>query len=254
MDPSIVAAKYRSEPRVLVCGKEFAAFRVLSKGDSSLHGMGGRAMGIDFEKQVRDMQQGRQPTLPAENPGSSTPFPHPEPEDPAAVHFPLRVLMLGAYVIAIAGLVVWIVYSAVTGALEFSLMPVYAGGAGILALMGLLPMSLTLDSRGIHQSHFLGLWERTIPWNDVRFYWRTTREELRLAGLLAFQSRNLRHQKHDHEEVVYVGSKSSKRYLLHTAVHRERERFILELERRGAHPKGYEEWESFMESRGVPVS
>lgn len=180
-------------------------------------------------------------------------MPRSQPEDPAAGHFPLRVWARGAYILCIAGLVGWILKAAVTGELDATLMPVYAGGAGILGLLGLLPMSLTLDSRGIHQSHFLGLWQRTILWNDVHFYWRTTRKELRRAGLLAFQSRNMRHQKYDHEEVVYIGSKSSKRYFLHLAVHRDRERFVTELEQRGAHPKGYEGWESFMESRGVPI-
>ncbi len=210
-------------------------------------------MGVDYEKQIREMQQGVPPQVRLDGEELHTSSASEEPDDPTAVHFPLQLWILAIHVGGVFGFAGWIVYSAYLGRLDQSLAPVYFGGAGMLFLLGLLPSSLTIDSTGVHQSFFLGLWMRSIAWSDVSFYWRTTRRELRQAGLLRFQSRNASRQKNDHEQVVYVGSKSGKLYLLHTAVHSGRERFVSELDKRGAHPKGYEGWESFMEARGVPV-
>lgn len=210
-------------------------------------------MGIDFEKQIREMQQGRQPVVRTQQQPGPGQAPSSGDKDPTAVHFPLKVWMLTIHVLVICGLVGWIVYAAINGFLDHTLMPVFMGGGGILFMMGMLPMSLTLDSRGIHQSYFLGLWTRSIPLNDIRFYWKTTRGELRKSGILGNWNRHNKRNKNDNEEVVYVGSKSSRTYLLHTATHTNREGFIAELEKRGVQPKGYEGWEAFMESRGVPV-
>lgn len=210
-------------------------------------------MGIDFEKQIRDMQQGATPQIRIQHKDGAPPSAPEQVEDPTAVHFRLKIWMLLFYVAGILGLAGWIIQSAIVGRLDISLAPVYFGGAGILFLLGLLPASITMDSRGIYQSHFLGLWEYRIPWNDVSFYWNTTRGELRKAGLLRFRSSRVARQKDDWEEVVYVGSKSGKRYLLHTIAHSGRARFVEEIEKRGVHPKGYQGWETFMESRGVPV-
>ncbi len=210
-------------------------------------------MEIDFEKQIREMQQGATPQIRVQQENGAPPSAPEQVEDPTAVHFRLKISMLIVYVVGILGLSWWIIQSAMVGRLDVSLAPVYFGGAGILFLLGLLPMSITMDSRGIYQSHFLGLWEYRIPWNDVSFYWNTTRGELRKAGLLRFRSSRPPRQKDDWEEVVYVGSKSGKRYLLHTIGHSGRARFVEEIEKRGVHPKGYQGWENFMESRGVQL-
>jgi hypothetical protein len=210
-------------------------------------------MSFDFEKQIREMQKASSPVARDTGQLPPTPVAVEESSDPTAVHFPLQLWVLAIHILGVLGFGGWILYAAYIGTLDQSLSPVFMGGAGMLFLLGLLPSSLTVDRAGVHQSHFLGLWIRTIPFSDVSFYWRTTRGELRKAGLLRFQSKRAGRQKNDHEEVVYVGSKSSRMYLLHSPVHSRRESFIAELEKRGAHPKGYEGWEAFMAARGVPV-
>jgi hypothetical protein len=225
-------------------------------------------MAYDFEKQIREMQQGKTPTgqavpleaglpRPAVSAGASgRPAPVPvavETDDPDAVEFPMRWWATGFHIMGILGCLGWIVYAAIEGMLDQSLVPVYAGGAGILMFLAQLPGSLRIDRHGVHQFYFLGLWQRSIPLNDISFYWQTTRGELRRARLLRFEWARRRQHGDGLEPVVYVGSKTSRRYLLHSRIHQRPSEFARQLFDRGIPPKGYEGWESFMAARGVNV-
>lgn len=219
-------------------------------------------MAYDFERQIREMQQGKAIPVPAELPAERPAIPSAEPQiavaitdqqDPDAVDFPMHWWGVAGFILAILGIIGWIIHSAIAGRLDQSLLPVYLGGAGILFLLAKLPNSLRIDRHGVHQVYFLGLWQRTLPISDVAYYWQTTRRELRQAGLLRFEWRQRRQQGDAYEPVVFVASKSSRRYLMHTSIHQRASDFAKQLHDRGIAPKGYEGWESFMAARGVTV-
>lgn len=200
-------------------------------------------MAIDFRKQIEETQRGHTPEPRAEK----------EPTDPTAVSFPMQWWMLALAPVVLGSQVYFFVQVPILGDPSRELIPVLIGAASILAILCWLPNSLRIDSRGVHQVHFLGLWERTIEARDIRCFRAATRGELRRAGWLRFQLTWKMPQRGDSERVVWVGSKSSRRYLLHGMIHRGRERFMKEMHDRGYPEHGYEGWEAFMEDRGIPV-
>lgn len=178
----------------------------------------------------------------------------PDREDRNVVIFPMHWWALLSVLATLAATG----YMAVQYTLSLSggdtLLGILVGGLILLASLCWLPNSLRIDQLGVHQVHFLGLWERSIASNNVRSFRVATRGDLRREGLLRFQVRWNMRQRGDGEEVVWVGAKSGKRYLLHSAFHGRRSRFIRELQDRGYPEYGYENWEDFMEKRGVPVA
>ena len=216
-------------------------------------------MAYDYEKFIREMQKAGpaqvrdEPEPPKEARGWEEAHEQPRNDDATAVCFPLRWWVLGAYIAAALAVVGWLIFLTFTAGQADPTYTIVGAGIILIGMLGALPASLTIDSRGIHQHFFLGLWERSIATSDIRSSRQATRGDLRRDGLLFLQSSTARHQKGDYLPVIWVGSKTSRRYFLHTSQHSNASGFIRELERRGVQPHGYEGWETFMEARGVPV-
>lgn len=203
-------------------------------------------MAIDFREQAE--QLARQQKVPTPVPGSTESV-----ADPTARSFGMTWWGLLVAILAIGFMLVSIGMAMVGPNDGRQAATVVIRGIGLLFLLGWLPNSLCIDREGVHQVHFLGLWRRTIPANDVRSFRRATRGELRKEGAFRWQPRWAWRQRGDGEEVVWVGSKTSNRHILHTSFHRDRAGFMKELHDRGYALHGYEGWEQFMEDRGVPV-
>jgi hypothetical protein len=176
-------------------------------------------------------------------------------KDATAVTFPYSFWVRLVMYSAVAGAFGFVAHIAFTGDPARDLGKILIGCAGVLAAMGLLPGSIVLDERGIHQVYCMGLYEYTIAWNAILSYRQTTRAELRREGKLKFSWGPLRYHRNrheEHEQVVIVTSKYGGRDILHSGAHRGPYRFIEELEKRGVPAHGYEGWAKFMADRGFP--
>ncbi|MDZ7637567.1 MAG: hypothetical protein U5J83_04860 [Bryobacterales bacterium] len=171
------------------------------------------------------------------------------------MNFPLNWMIRLIHYGAVAAMFGYMVHTAITGDPEKDMSKVLLGCAGVLIALVLLPGSILLDSRGIHQVYAMGLYEYTIPKNSILSYRQSTREELRREGVLWF---SWAHSKADRdgtfEQVVIVRSRYGKRYILHTPSHSRQYSFVEELEKRGVPAHGYEGWNQFMTERGFPPS
>lgn len=210
-------------------------------------------MSTDFRKQFENPDGFDFTAKPVDSAEAPAAAPQVDEQFRNAAYFPLawwaKLIQYGFPAAAFG----YVVYLAGTGDPERDLGSILIACAGVLAGLCLLPNTMVVDDRGVHQVFVLGLYTDTLRLSEVRHDWSTTRRELRQAGKLRFEFPGEANNNNDFEEVVFVEGKYGRRYLIHGKMHTARYRFIEELEKRGIPPKGYEDWNKYMEARGFPM-
>jgi hypothetical protein len=189
-------------------------------------------LSVDYQQQLRDIQQGR-----------NHPPTGPHPLTGPANKFPLKWPILWGYPLFGCFTSGLIIFSAVVENHAFAPLFVLFGGCVLLAMLATLPATLTVDQQGLHQDFFLGLLRRSIPKEEIAGYREAKRLELIHAGLLGWKPDNpkLRY-KGDYERVVWVGSttanptRSRPRFILHMQYHANRKGFVEALLMHGIQP------------------
>ena len=178
----------------------------------------------------------------------------PADERPGAVVFPLNWVARILSYLGIAATFGYVAYATIYGDPDQDLFPVLIGCAIVIVGLCFSPSSIVVDDRGVHQLWMMGLYEYSIAKNSIRCYEESTRARLRREGKLRFEWRSERTDISDEiEDIVYVASKYGRRYILHTNMHRGHFAFIEALEKLGVPPHGYEDWNAYMQDRGVPM-